>query len=428
MKYSYFKKIISPKVGTGLAGYVRKHTSKGIFDDLYLQMLLLEDKKKNQLLLISAELIGFEEDFVKKFRTWVQRKNPKLKAAHIMFNATHTHCGPCTSRFTDEVGRIDNEYLSFLESSLKEGYQSLVSLPLKSGKLKYGKSCRFHFAMNRRKKVQEKVNGKSQDMISLAPNPKGPIDPELNLIIISSKSEELFIANYGCHPTTRGGYHISGDFPGAAAREIRSSSYKKREFIFLQGAAGDNRVPVMDEEQESFIQGDSEKVTELGHLFAKEVLKVSEKGMKDIQADFHASHHFFLLLYDEQNDLTRKKWARNSKQYRRLVRWRKENQSQDGVQLEWNVWNFSKELSFIALSGEVCHEISLRAKKISKTENNFFMGYTNGCPGYIPSDKIVKEGGYEGHDAAYVYGQPHPFKEGIIDHTLDSELKSLYSN
>ena len=74
MKYSFAKTSISPKLGTRLAGFNNRKPSQGIIDDLYLQVLLLEDNKGHQALLISGEIIGFESSFVKKIRKYVKKK------------------------------------------------------------------------------------------------------------------------------------------------------------------------------------------------------------------------------------------------------------------------------------------------------------------------------------------------------------------
>jgi hypothetical protein len=40
-------------------------------------------------------------------------------------------------------------------------------------------------------------------------------------------------------------------------------------------------------------------------------------------------------------------------------------------------------------------------------------GYSNDVPCYIPSARILKEGGYEAVDSMIYYGQPGPFTEEV---------------
>jgi hypothetical protein len=41
------------------------------------------------------------------------------------------------------------------------------------------------------------------------------------------------------------------------------------------------------------------------------------------------------------------------------------------------------------------------------------MGYSNDCPAYIPSLRVLKEGGYEGGDSMVYYGVHGPWAPSI---------------
>ena len=60
----------------------------------------------------------------------------------------------------------------------------------------------------------------------------------------------------------------------------------------------------------------------------------------------------------------------------------------------------------------------------------FFLAYANGCPAYIPTDRIIKEGGHEGKDAMPFFGHHHPFKVGaeqILYENLHAAFRKLQS-
>jgi hypothetical protein len=40
-------------------------------------------------------------------------------------------------------------------------------------------------------------------------------------------------------------------------------------------------------------------------------------------------------------------------------------------------------------------------------------GYSNDVFGYVPSLRVLREGGYEGADAMIYYGRPGPFTEEV---------------
>jgi hypothetical protein len=76
---------------------------------------------------------------------------------------------------------------------------------------------------------------------------------------------------------------------------------------------------------------------------------------------------------------------------------------------------FDKSLTLVALGGEVVVDYALRIKREYPKENIVVAGYSNDVMCYIPSRRIVKEGGYEAVDSMIYYGQPGPFTEEVED-------------
>jgi hypothetical protein len=83
------------------------------------------------------------------------------------------------------------------------------------------------------------------------------------------------------------------------------------------------------------------------------------------------------------------------------------------------VWQFGDWLTLVSLAGEVVVDYALRLKK----ERNPSLGpgltepwvaaYSNDVSFYVPSLRVLKEGGYEGGGAMLYYGQPGPFTESV---------------
>jgi hypothetical protein len=58
-------------------------------------------------------------------------------------------------------------------------------------------------------------------------------------------------------------------------------------------------------------------------------------------------------------------------------------------------------------------DYSLRLKQELGRDKHFIIAYANDVPGYIPSERVLKEGGYEG-DTSMIYYQLHgPWAPGI---------------
>jgi hypothetical protein len=81
---------------------------------------------------------------------------------------------------------------------------------------------------------------------------------------------------------------------------------------------------------------------------------------------------------------------------------------------------FGKSLTILALGGEVVVDYELRAKKEYAGRNLIVAGYSNDVMCYIPSLRVLKEGGYEASESMIYYGQPGPFAEDVEDRVFDS--------
>ena len=73
------------------------------------------------------------------------------------------------------------------------------------------------------------------------------------------------------------------------------------------------------------------------------------------------------------------------------------------------VWRLGPELTWVALGGEVMVDYSLRLKKELGLGKTWVAGYSNDVMAYIPSLRVLKEGGYEGGGAMVYYGLPSPW-------------------
>jgi hypothetical protein len=74
---------------------------------------------------------------------------------------------------------------------------------------------------------------------------------------------------------------------------------------------------------------------------------------------------------------------------------------------------FGKDLTLIALGGEVVIDYVLRAKKEFGEKGLIVAGYSNDVMSYIPSVRILREGGYEAEDSMIYYGQPGRYTEEV---------------
>ena len=62
--------------------------------------------------------------------------------------------------------------------------------------------------------------------------------------------------------------------------------------------------------------------------------------------------------------------------------------------------------SIDGLPGEVVVDYAVRLKREFDASRLWITAYANDTPCYIPSERVLKEGGYEGREAMVIYGLP----------------------
>jgi len=83
-------------------------------------------------------------------------------------------------------------------------------------------------------------------------------------------------------------------------------------------------------------------------------------------------------------------------------------------------WSFGDDLAMVFLPGEVVVDYALRLKKELDPDRTWVNAYANDVPCYIPSERILQEGGYEGGGAMTYYGWPTRIAPGLEKLIVDT--------
>ena len=238
MKIAHYEKVISPAVGTLVAGYGPSDASRRLHDDLKLSVLLLDDGK-NKGAVLGFDLLGLDEEFTIQ----ISRDASRIIGCvpeNVILTCTHTHSGPHTRSLSHS--KVNLEYISRLYTWVKEAVTEAL------GKWQevdtYFYSCQCDENYNRRY-TDGSNRGKYLPMNrSYEPLAAGFKDQELGLLIFTSPGSwqpEGVLVNFAAHPLAShsmglGSYQISADFPGVLREVLADNSCW---CVFLQGAAGD---------------------------------------------------------------------------------------------------------------------------------------------------------------------------------------------
>ena len=87
-------------------------------------------------------------------------------------------------------------------------------------------------------------------------------------------------------------------------------------------------------------------------------------------------------------------------------------------------WFLGTELQWITLGGEVVVDYSLRLKRELGPGRTWVAAYGNDVMAYIPSLRVLKEGGYEGGGAMLYYGLPTVWSDAV-EQTLVNGVRQL---
>ncbi len=201
---------------------------------------------------------------------------------------------------------------------------------------------------------------------------------------------------------------FNGDYAGFAQIEIEKNN-PGAVALFLMGCGADqNPEP----------RGTVALARKYGAELADAVQKVMASPMKPVRAPIHTTYiatdlkfkPFDLSLYQKDITGTNKFFQRRAKLMLEAY-----NKGWDVSTFHYPVQavRFGKDLTILALSGEVVVDYSLKTKQMFARENLYVAGYCNVVTCYIPSKRVLKEGGYEADDAMIYYGLPGPFADDV---------------
>jgi hypothetical protein len=274
------------------------------------------------------------------------------------------------------------------------------------------------FAMNRREPTAGGVK--------IGVNPSGPVDRTVPVLKVSAPDGRVraILLAYACHNTTLGGdiYQLGGDYAGFAEARLESD-YPGAAAMFMSLCGGD---------QNPNPRGTFALAEQHGEALAAEVRRVLAGTLAPVRGPLRAAFLATSLPFAPRQRAEYEADLQNPKASGSLVRRaRKMIAALDSghpvreVSYPVQAVRFGKDLTLLALGGEVVVDYDLRAKREYSGEPLIVAGYSNAVMGYIPSERILREGGYEAVDNLIYYGQPGPFASGVEARVFDAIRKVM---
>ena len=411
---------ITPKTPTWMAGYgSRDKPSEGTIHDLWAKALVLRDPSGRLATLVTLDICGIGRDLSTRIRDDLKRRHG-LERDRIVLACSHTHTGPVVGSNLISMYKIDDEQrrqIAAYAETFVEAVTGVVDEAIKHiepAELSWG-TGKADFAVNRRNNKEPEVPSLRERM-----ELQGPIDHDLPVLRVQGPDGEVraVVFGYACHCTVLGLNKFSGDYAGfaqiALEREIPGA-----QAMFVAGCGADqNPIP----------RRTVELAEAYGNQLAEGVQRVLHGSMRPIATSLVSSYEeipldFAKLPTREQVEAD----ARSNDFFiasraRSLLKILESKESLDAsYPYPIQVWRLG-DLTWVFLGGEVVVDYSLRIKRNLGSSHTWVSGYCNDVMAYIPSLRVLTEGGYEGAGAMVYYGLPSPWSEAVevsIIHAVD---------
>lgn len=404
---------ITPSHPIWMGGYAaRTHPSEGIRQHVFVKALALKDDNGAVTVLVTSDLLGFPGEVSAPIFDRVKQQFG-LPRERVALNASHDHSAPVvghmlspaypysesdisvvgafTSKLQDQVVQVIGEAIHNLapaQLSFEQGFAGV--------------------AVNRRR-------------VSHRDYP-GPVEQDVPVLAVRAPDGSLraIVFGYACHNTVLDDYQINGDWAGYAQAALEKE-YPSAVALFVQDCGADaNPLP----------RRSVELAENYGETVAAAVDQVLRAKMRSIEGPIAAAFVSVDLPFQKapsREELENRLQSKNAllQRHARLMLQMldRDGKLPDHHSYPIQVWQFGRDMTFIALGGEVVVDYSLRFKHKYGFDTLWVAGYTNDVFAYIPSRRVLEEGGYEGGGAMIAYGQPAPFTpevEEIVAQGVDS--------
>ncbi len=413
--------LITPQKPLWMAGYAsRTKPSEGIAQDLYAKALALEDPTGKRAVLVTSDLLGFPSEVSHNIAGRVEQKH-HLSRHQLLLSSSHTHCGPVIGKMLGLMYPMNPQQRADVDaytSELEEKIVNVVGASLKSlrpSRLSFGHG-EAGFAMNRREPTNEGI--------IIGVNKDGPVDHAVPVLRVDDRHGKLraVVFGYACHnTTTRDLMQFHGDYTGIAEAWLEDH-HPGSTALFLAGCGGDSNP---------YPRGTIELARQHGEELAASVEKVLVRDLPPVRGPLKTAYDEVPIAFApppgreelqaqlQSQDVYHRIWAGAM-----LKTLGASGHLPTDYPYPMEIWQFGRDLTLVALGGEVVVDYDLRLKTELGGEGLWVAAYCNDVFAYIPSLRVLKEGGYEGGGAMVYYGQPGPFAPSV-EETIIGKVHDL---
>lgn len=418
LQFGFAKVDITPQRPLRLSGYAnRDRPYDGIESPIFVRTQAIRDDRGTLTVWTAVELLGVCD----AMRSQVLKKvaDTGLAPDRFTFCATHTHAAPhlrgvAPNLFSPrlDAGEVDamNLYTDFVIDKTAESIRLAIA-NLAAGRLELSGST-ADFAVNRRLLKDGKWSG-------FGVQPDGPTDHRVPVLSVKSPSGKIrgLVYLYACHATTLGGEFnkVSGDWPGFASG-LLEKKYPDSVALGIIGCGADaNPEP----------RGSLEYVQRHGQAIADAVMRAMDGEQITVTSPPSSTYGFAGLapVRPSPAELTLKLASPDGHVRQNaqdtLAVLEDFGRIPETYPAPIQICRFGDQLTMIFLGGEVVVDYAnrLRRELADQASGNrlWVAAYANDVFAYVPSERMIAEGGYEYDYSMFFYNQAGPWESGTED-------------
>lgn len=391
---------ITPDFPVRLSGYaVRKSEATNAVQRLWAKALAIGSDAQGPAILVTVDNTGVP----KHVRDEVVARLVKhqIDSRRIAICSTHSHTAPYLDGYLPtlfgeplpqehqtNVLRYTRKLTDAIEKAALQALQNRQPGDLSWAQGKAG------FAANRRTKG-------------------GPVDHDLPMLAVTDAAGKLraLLANYACHCTTLGGEfnQLCGDWAGYAQEYLERDHPDATVLVAIGCGADSNPQP----------RPGLDLAKRHGLEIATNINQLLQGTLAPLRGPLVCRAKEIQLPLDTPP--TRTEFEARAKEASYIgyhARWTLAKLDR-GESLPTSIpylvqtWSLGNDLAMVFLPGEVVVDYSLRLKQEFDATRIWVNAYVNDVPCYIPSERILTEGGYEGGGAMTYYGWPARIAPGV---------------
>jgi hypothetical protein len=403
---------ITPDYPIRLNGFgFRRAESEGITQRIWAKALAVSGRDEPPVVLLAIDSLGVRLPGVDEvarrlqLRFGIPRENIALTFSHS--HTTPKVNGACDNIFSEPIPAPHQAHIDQYSQQLIEWLEQAAAAAIESR--------------------QPATLAWNVGKLALAKNrrtPNGPVDHDLPVLVARSADGALLAiyCSYACHCVTLSHNKISGDWAGYAQSSLEQRFPGCVALISI--GAGSDSNPV------SGVTGDKIDVAaQQGEELAAEVARVLDGDLRALPGPIAA--RFGSIRLPLNDPPTREQWQELAAKggppgynaQTQLARLDRGEKLLDAIDYPMQSFSFGDQLFMVFLAGEVCVDYSLRIKQELAAGRVWVNAYANDFCSYIPSERLVKEGGYGGGAEIPYFALPATLRAGLEQRIIDEVIR-----